>query len=57
MASRKSFDMIQIVYDKIINFCGLNQIPCVIVGSKTDLSTRYVPGLCALLRETPVNSV
>ncbi|KIP07683.1 hypothetical protein PHLGIDRAFT_19110 [Phlebiopsis gigantea 11061_1 CR5-6] len=43
VASRKSFDMVQIVYDKIINFCGLNQIPCVIVGSKTDLSTRQVP--------------
>ena len=39
--------MIQIVYDKIINFCGLNQIPCVIVGSKTDLSNRYVAGLNA----------
>lgn len=55
VASRKSFDMVQIVYDKIINFCGLNQIPCVIVGSKTDLSTRYVPGLraCVGWRETP----
>jgi len=35
--SRNSFDMIQIVYDKIINFCGMNDIPCVIVGSKIDL--------------------
>lgn len=40
--SRKSFEMVQIVYDKIINFCGMNQIPCVIVGSKTDLPKRYV---------------
>ncbi|CAL1701076.1 unnamed protein product [Somion occarium] len=37
VTSRKSFEMIQIVYDKIINFCGINSIPCVIVGSKTDL--------------------
>ena len=37
--------MVQVVYDKIINFCGMNQIPCVIVGSKTDLQKRYVPSL------------
>lgn len=35
--SRNSFDMIQIVYDKIIDFCGKEDIPCVIVGSKIDL--------------------
>lgn len=29
--------MIQIVYDKIVDFCGVADIPCVIVGSKTDL--------------------
>jgi hypothetical protein len=34
--------MIQIVYDKIISYCGTNDIPCVIVGSKIDLQTRYV---------------
>jgi len=34
--------MVQIVYDKIISYCGTNDIPCVIVGSKTDLQTRYV---------------
>jgi len=46
VASRSSFDMIQIVYDKIINFCGINKIPCVIVGSKTDLhsSRQVAPG-------------
>jgi len=32
--------MIQIVYDKIVNFCGMKEIPCVIVGSKIDLSQR-----------------
>jgi Ras family protein len=35
--------MIQIVYDKIINFCGVTQIPCVIVGSKADLELGFVP--------------
>lgn len=33
--------MIQIVYDKIVSFCGIKEIPCVIVGSKIDLSQRY----------------
>jgi len=37
VTSRNSFDMIQIVYDKIVDFCGMNDIPCVIVGSKIDL--------------------
>ncbi|THH15212.1 hypothetical protein EW146_g5230 [Bondarzewia mesenterica] len=40
VTSRNSFDMIQIVYDKIVNFCGIQQIPCVIVGAKTDLQKR-----------------
>ncbi|KAA1466454.1 hypothetical protein DENSPDRAFT_856137 [Dentipellis sp. KUC8613] len=42
VTSRNSFDMIQIVYDKIVNFCGINEIPCVIVGAKTDLQQRQV---------------
>ncbi|KAG6919398.1 hypothetical protein DXG01_006281 [Tephrocybe rancida] len=37
VASHKSFDMIQVIYDKIIDFCGVMDIPCVIVGSKADL--------------------
>ncbi|KAJ7179207.1 P-loop containing nucleoside triphosphate hydrolase protein [Mycena filopes] len=37
VSSRNSFEMIQVVYDKIINFCGVTDIPCVIVGSKVDL--------------------
>ncbi|KIY44970.1 hypothetical protein FISHEDRAFT_50189 [Fistulina hepatica ATCC 64428] len=37
VASKKSFDMIQTVYDKIIDFCGVTDVPCVIVGSKSDL--------------------
>lgn len=42
ITSRNSFDMIQILYDKIIDFCGVTEIPCVIVGSKCDLSSKYV---------------
>lgn len=38
IASRNSFNMIQTVYDKIVDFCGVSKIPCVIVGSKSDLS-------------------
>ncbi|KAF8637122.1 hypothetical protein AX17_003026 [Amanita inopinata Kibby_2008] len=37
ITSRNSFNMIQIVYDKITDFCGLTEMPCVIVGSKCDL--------------------
>lgn len=37
VTSRNSFDMVQVVYDKIVDFCGMTDIPCVIVGSKTDL--------------------
>ncbi|KAJ8090454.1 GTP-binding protein [Marasmius tenuissimus] len=43
IASRISFEMIQIIYDKIIDFSGLTDIPCVIIGSKSDLdSSRQV---------------
>lgn len=41
ITSRNSFDMIQIVYDKILDFCGLTDVPCVVVGSKCDLQHRY----------------
>lgn len=37
IASRASFDMIQTVYDKILNYTGTEHIPCVVVGSKSDL--------------------
>lgn len=40
VASRNSFDMIQIVHDKIADYCGDKEIPCVIVGSKADLKSR-----------------
>ncbi|KAK0230672.1 P-loop containing nucleoside triphosphate hydrolase protein [Armillaria fumosa] len=42
VTSRSSFDMIQVLYDKIVDFCGVTEIPCVIVGSKVDLSTSKV---------------
>lgn len=42
VASRTSFEMVKIVYDKIIDFCGLQSVPAVVVGSKADLSRREV---------------
>ncbi|TFK27306.1 ras-domain-containing protein, partial [Coprinopsis marcescibilis] len=41
IATRNSFDMIQIVYDKIVDFCGVTDIPCVIVGAKVDLAPKH----------------
>jgi len=38
ITSKNSFNMIQVVHDKIVDFCGLGRIACVIVGSKSDLS-------------------
>lgn len=38
--------MIQVVYDKIVDFCGVTDIPCVIVGSKLDLTARWELVLC-----------
>ncbi|KAJ7283697.1 small GTPase superfamily [Mycena rebaudengoi] len=37
ISSKRSFENIQIIYDKIVDFCGVTNIPCVIVGSKVDL--------------------
>lgn len=35
--SRQSFEMIQTVHDKILDFTGSPKVPCVIVGQKVDL--------------------
>src|SRR5258707_1457144 len=37
IASTKSFDLVKDLYEKIIDTCGKQKIPCVIVGSKSDL--------------------
>jgi len=37
ITSRASFDMIHIIYDKIVNYCGVLSVPAIIVGSKADL--------------------
>ncbi|KZT33740.1 hypothetical protein SISSUDRAFT_1132366 [Sistotremastrum suecicum HHB10207 ss-3] len=37
VASRNSLEMVKIVYDKIIDFCGRASVPCVVVGAKLDL--------------------
>ncbi|KAJ7250535.1 small GTPase superfamily [Mycena haematopus] len=36
--SRASFNMIQVIYDKILNYSGLSEIAAIIVGSKADLN-------------------
>lgn len=36
--SRQSFEMIETIHEKILDFAGLEQVPCVIVGQKSDLS-------------------
>ncbi|KAI7862608.1 ferrous iron transporter B [Spinellus fusiger] len=38
IASRSSFDMIKIIRDKILDFTGLETVPCIIVGNKSDLN-------------------
>ncbi|KZS98018.1 hypothetical protein SISNIDRAFT_547030 [Sistotremastrum niveocremeum HHB9708] len=42
VASRNSLEMVKIVYDKIIDFCGRASVPCVVVGAKLDLPNRCV---------------
>jgi Ras family protein len=49
IASAPSFDMVQIIYDKILNYSGLQKIPAVIVGSKADLDSRLVSILSSAL--------
>ncbi|KAI9278582.1 ferrous iron transporter B [Phascolomyces articulosus] len=38
IASRSSLDMIKVIRDKILDFTGLDNVPCVIVGNKSDLN-------------------
>ncbi|CEP11609.1 hypothetical protein [Parasitella parasitica] len=38
ISSRSSFDMVKIIRDKILDFTGLESVPCVVVGNKSDLS-------------------
>lgn len=43
--SRQSFEMIKTVHDKILDFAGVEKVPCVVVGQKCDLGgERYVGG-------------
>ncbi|RXK35484.1 Ras family, other [Tremella mesenterica] len=37
--SRQSFEMVQTVHNKILDFAGLEKVPCVIVGQKCDLDS------------------
>jgi len=38
VTNRNSFDLIQTVHDKIINYSGMGSIPCVVVGQMCDLN-------------------
>ncbi|KAJ3315765.1 GTP-binding protein [Blyttiomyces sp. JEL0837] len=38
IASRSSFEMCSVIRDKILNYTGLDWVPIVLVGNKTDLS-------------------
>lgn len=38
IASRQSFDMIQTLHDKILDFQGVDKVCCVVVGQKCDLN-------------------
>lgn len=37
VTNRSTLDMVQIIYDKILNFSGADSVPAVIVGNKSDL--------------------
>jgi Ras family protein len=37
IASRQSFEMIQTLHDKILDFQGVEKVCCVVVGQKSDL--------------------
>ncbi|KAH7107443.1 P-loop containing nucleoside triphosphate hydrolase protein [Auriculariales sp. MPI-PUGE-AT-0066] len=43
VASRQSYDIAKILFDKILDLTGLRTVPCVLVGSKSDLQRREVP--------------
>lgn len=38
IASRQSFEMIQTLHDKILDFQGVDKVCCVVVGQKCDLN-------------------
>lgn len=37
VTNRSTFDMVSIIYDKILNYSGADSVPAVIVGNKSDL--------------------
>ncbi|KAJ3284003.1 GTP-binding protein [Borealophlyctis nickersoniae] len=40
VASRQSFEMVRIIRDKILNYTGIDWVPIVVVGNKTDLQAQ-----------------
>lgn len=39
IASRQSFDMVATLHEKILDQSGLEKVPCVVIGQKSDLSS------------------
>lgn len=39
ITSKQSFEMIRQLYDKILDQGGLERVPCVIIGQKSDLNS------------------
>lgn len=37
VTNRSTFDMINVIYDKILNYSGADSVPAVVVGNKSDL--------------------
>lgn len=37
LASRSSFEMVATVHDKLLNYHGLDTLPIVVIGQKSDL--------------------
>ncbi|KAG0190882.1 GTP-binding protein [Apophysomyces sp. BC1034] len=40
ITSRTSFDMVKVIHDKILDYNGVDTIPCVLVANKTDLNSQ-----------------
>lgn len=40
VTSRSSFEMVSIIRDKVLNYTGIDSVPMVIVGNKSDLDAQ-----------------
>ncbi|XP_046845955.1 GTP-binding protein Rheb-like [Xenia sp. Carnegie-2017] len=42
VTSQKSFDVVQVIHDKLLDFTGQNRVPTILVGNKNDLHMERV---------------